>query len=624
MYCEADMEALAADARAALLCGATMLALNRIDRILNESPCNAAALHLSGIAYAQQRDYERAASALEAAIALAPQNKSWNADLGAVYSAVNNWRCATRAFQKAPKTPATTLGLARALIGLKRFDEAAAALAEQPESPAHRLRRLRLLAEICYARGEWETARTHCLAVLAQKPEDDNAVDHLIGACWEMGDLDAAIEYARPFIRNGRGSMELRMFYPYLLLFSNRQTLSSIRAAHEEFAQWLFPGQPAPRGRPQADNHGRRLRVGYLTGEFTAGAAFHFLSPLLGNHNPGEIEMFSYHTRPRRDRQTEWFRSQGHWRDCSHLDDEAIKDHLRRDEIDILVDLSGLFPNNRLKIFAQRTCPIQVAYPNYAATTGVSEMDYIFTDRWTCPPGRTDQYVEEAVMLPGGLLAYAPLEEAPSITALPARRNGLLTFGLFQRTAKMNSDVFDAVAAILSHFRNSRLLIQIPDYTLDDPDSGTRRWLIRQLTARGVEERRLDVRGARTQLETMTIMGEADIALDTFPFQGQTTTCECLWMGVPVIARSGQAHVARVGSAILHRAGLGHLAVNTVEEYIASALSLAGDLTTLADLRVGMRERLRETGILDGRRLAREVETAYRWMWRRAVNRKEK
>jgi predicted O-linked N-acetylglucosamine transferase (SPINDLY family) len=219
------------------------------------------------------------------------------------------------------------------------------------------------------------------------------------------------------------------------------------------------------------------------------------------------------------------------------------------------------------------------------------------------------------VFLPGGYLAYRPPDDASELTELPARARGFVTFGLFQRTAKMRPRFFDAAAEVVTSVPNSRLLIQNPDWTMDDPDSPTRRWLAGEFARRGVHPDRIEVMGARPHAETLEAMAAADIALDTFPFQGQTTTCECLWAGVPVVALTGNVHVARVGSSILQRAGLGELAAADECGYVNAATHLARDPARLADLRAGMRQRLHDCGLLDERRLAAEVEAAYRWMW---------
>jgi predicted O-linked N-acetylglucosamine transferase (SPINDLY family) len=242
-------------------------------------------------------------------------------------------------------------------------------------------------------------------------------------------------------------------------------------------------------------------------------------------------------------------------------------------------------------------------------------MDYFLTDSWTDPAGLTEEhYTEELYRLTSGYLAYLPPEDAPAVGPLPAAKNGYVTFGLFQRPAKTNERVWDAVAQALLHVPRSRLLIHYVTRDFDNPNSRVRRSITEALARRGVDEQRLDFKGALGMSEHLACVAQADIALDTFPYNGQTTTCESLWMGVPVITLTGNSHVSRVTHAILHRVGLGDWAATSIEEY--SEIAARVDLDALAELRAGMRERLAASSLLDGRRVTREIEQAYRSMWR--------
>jgi len=344
----------------------------------------------------------------------------------------------------------------------------------------------------------------------------------------------------------------------------------------------------------------------------------------VGFHDPAQVEVFCYHAAKAYDRQSEWYRQIGHWTDCSAMDTAGIVELVRRDAIDILVDLSGFSPNNVLEVFARRAAPIQVAYPNLPSTTGLGNMDYILTDHWICPHGLEKQYTEETVSIPSGYIVYVPPDDSPALTALPAVGNGCITFGLFQRIPKLNSAVLDVVAAVLRACPAARLLIQNGNATLDDLNSRWRPRLLQEFEARGVERERLRIVGGRPQLESMAIMAEADIALDAFPYSGQTTTCECLWMGVPVVTLSSTRHGGRVATALLQRMGLGHLSATTPDEYVHAAATLAADVHALANLRAGMRERMNRGSLLDSPRLGRELDAAYRWMWRRRCSTPQK
>jgi predicted O-linked N-acetylglucosamine transferase (SPINDLY family) len=297
------------------------------------------------------------------------------------------------------------------------------------------------------------------------------------------------------------------------------------------------------------------------------------------------------------------------------LGDDEIESVIRRDGVDILVDLSGHFQHNRLTVFTRRPAPVQVSFPNYPGTTGVEEIDYILTDRWTTPEGSESEYAEEPYRLPSGYLVYR--YAGVPLTPLPAASNGYLTFGMFQRPGKLHKGVWAVITETLRRTPESRLLIHFGSAELDEEGSGQRERLLGILKDGGVGTERIVFRGSRISPEHLAVVGEADIALDAFPFNGQTTTCDCLWMGVPVISLRGQTHVSRVTPALLDRLDLGELAAETPAGYVEQALRLAGSLERLAALRAGLREKMQERWMTGGSRLAQEIEQAYRTMWRR-------
>jgi predicted O-linked N-acetylglucosamine transferase (SPINDLY family) len=624
------------------------------EHLVEPVPSDADRLHATALSLAEAGDYERAAALLEHAFLSGEALPTWYRDLAIVYLARGEARKAAEWFVQAldrlPDDPDALMGYGQALLAMGEAVPAAVsyqkAIAQAPDDcePLHGLARAlllqgrhdeaadvcrqsllldagdadshRLQGEIYFSRGNHEAARQAFETALELLPGDPESHARLTSICWALGDQEGTLAHCRALVESGRATPALHSFYLYQLLYERSETPASIRHACETFGRSLAPGGRTPWPAVAGENPERRLRVGYLTGEFIRGSAFYFLSSLIGNHDTDAVEVFLYHTRSKFDRITEWYQGRGHWRDCRDLDNTAIADRIRADAIDVAVDFSGFFPDNKLDLFAQRVAPVQVTYPNCPITTGVPNIDYILTDRWTCPKGSEDQYSEEAVYLPSGYLAYSVPIDAPPPVPLPAIENGFITFGLFQRRPKLNAAVWDAVAAVLRRSPGSRLLMQSADSSLDDPESRARRAITGEFSRRGVEPHRLGFVGRRGHREALSVMAQSDIALDTFPYQGQTTTCDCLWMGVPVVAWSGATHVSRVGSAILQRVGLDRLVANTADDYARIAIDLAQDVSGLASLRSGMRDRLRASTLLDGRNLAGEVEAAYRQMWR--------
>ena len=641
--------------RDALVSGDISAADSMIADLLAAEPRNAEVLRLRGILRAQTGDWSQAIRDLTTAIAIGPSQRQWQLDLAAIYLASAEAEAAVEIYASVLNSDTDDAqalrGYVLSLTELKNFDDASHAYKWLTRNNDQDLAVLRslvngliaadrcqdalrivtdagrdgirspdlegLFAQTFSALGHDALARESWSRVVEQSPDDFHAREELIRLCWKQGDLDATMSHSRFVIDSGNATTALRSLYLYLMLYSPNETPQSIRQACVKYGDSLSSSRIAPFVRPATDPD-KTLRIGYLSGEFMMGATFYFLAPLLACHGFANVELFCYDTSPSFDERTEFYARLSNWHDCRAMDDDSIVDLITRDGIDILVDCSGVFPANSLKIFARRAAPVQVAYPICPMTTGIEEMDYILTDAWTCPQGQEGQYREKAWRIDSGYFVYAPPEDSPTVPPLPAIANGFLTFGLFQRVAKMNSGVWDSVSRVLVASPRSRLLIQNIDETLDHVDSRARRLLTDEFSRRGVGAERIDFVGRRNQRECMRIMSTVDIALDTFPYQGQTTTCECLWMGVPVVALAGESHAARVGVSILSRLALQEIVASSQDDYVRIATSLATDVQKLSELRSGMRSRMRSSTLLNAPRLAQEMGIAYRSMWKLA------
>jgi len=305
------------------------------------------------------------------------------------------------------------------------------------------------------------------------------------------------------------------------------------------------------------------------------------------------------------------------WRSLGGKSSSEIRGEVLRDEVDILVDLSGHFTPHALDVFHQRAAPIQIAYPNYPCTTGSKSFDFIISDSWTTPDAEAErQYSEGTVYrLPSGYLVFKP-PVAGKLTPLPALTNGYVTFGVFQRPPKHSSGFWDATASILLRRQGSRLMVQCAIRDFEAQDSWARKNVIHQLERRGVDAERIDFVGYQTVASHLDVVARADIALDTWPYNGQTTTCSCLWMGVPVVSLAGKTHASRTTFGLLHRAGLGAWATESQDEYVEIAVRMSQDLSRLSQLRLGLRNRFSESSICRPEAVTRDLETALRWMWK--------
>jgi predicted O-linked N-acetylglucosamine transferase (SPINDLY family) len=302
------------------------------------------------------------------------------------------------------------------------------------------------------------------------------------------------------------------------------------------------------------------------------------------------------------------------WRDVPGVSDDAVARLIRDDQIDILVDLTMHMADSRLLVFARRPAPVQVTYLAYCGTTGLSAIDYRLTDPFLDPPGQDDGgepvYSEESIRLPETYWCYRPPVEIESHGAPPAREAGCVTFGCLNNFCKVTEPTLDAWAQILKRVSQSRLLMHARP--------GSHRDRVRDFFAsRSIAAERLAFADKLPVAEYLRLYNQIDVALDPFPYGGGTTTCDALWMGVPVVSFAGPTAVSRGGLGILSNLGLSELVAHRLEDYLEIACGLARDLPRLAGLRATLRDRMRHSPLMDAPRFARNVEAAYRKMWRR-------
>jgi predicted O-linked N-acetylglucosamine transferase (SPINDLY family) len=358
----------------------------------------------------------------------------------------------------------------------------------------------------------------------------------------------------------------------------------------------------------------RRLRVGYVSPDFCEHAVAPMVLPLVASHDRSGFEIFCYGQVERPDAMTERFRQAAdHWRDTTGWSDEQMAEEIRQDRIDILVDLAGHTGGNRLLVLARKPAPVQVARQGYPDTTGLATIDYRITDAYADPPGASERlHTEKLIRLAPTNWIYQPPEEAVALEVTPLAE-GPVTFGCFNNLAKVTEPMLRRWAQILAAVPGSRLLLKARALAAASVQARVRAIL----AAEGIAPERVELGGWRmTAREHLALYQRVAIALDPFPYQGTTTTCEALWMGVPVVSLAGRTHVARVGVSLLSNVGLPELIAQSEAEYVRIAVALAQDRRRLEELRAGLRQRMRASPLLDWPRFARQMEGAYREMWR--------
>lgn len=350
---------------------------------------------------------------------------------------------------------------------------------------------------------------------------------------------------------------------------------------------------------------GRPLRLGYVSADLCQHTVGLFVKDALKAHDPARVAVFAYSAGQVKDWVTEALRAACVFRDVSAIDNVALAALIRQDGIDVLVDLSGHTAGSRLMVFAHRPAPVQVSWLGYFATTGLACMDAVLLDDWHAPPGTETQFVEPIIRLPAGRFCYQPVQWAPAaVPPLPSSRTGHITFGCFNNTTKFNEGVFDVWAKVLATVPDSRLLLKWRTLA-DEPLCAAIRNAFAQ---RGIDPQRLDLRPASFHVDMLKEYADIDIALDPFPFTGGLTSCEALWMGVPVVTWPQSRVVSRQTFAFLSAIGLPELAARDADDYVRIAASLATGRDRLAGLKSGMRARMLASPLMDVAGFTRRLE----------------
>jgi len=388
-----------------------------------------------------------------------------------------------------------------------------------------------------------------------------------------------------------------------------------IFAEHQRWAQQHAGGQSAePRVRANDPDPERRLRIGYVSPDFRRHSVAFFLESILEHHDHGRFEIFCYSDVAKPDAVTERCRVLAdRWQEICKKPHEEVCALVQSDGIDILIDLAGHTANNRMPLFARKPAPVQVSAIGYPDTTGLGAVDYRITDSLADPPGAADALHTEALArLSGCFLCYRPFENSPPVAPLPALSSGFITLGSFNSLPKVTDEVVALWARILLGLPGSRLIMKCAQLG----DGPTRARLQRLFEGQGIAAGRVELCGEIPSLAAhLDLYNRVDIALDPFPYNGTTTTCEALWMGVPVVTLAGDRHAARVGVSLLSAVGLPELIACSPRDYVDKAVALARDVARLSALRARLREQMRGSPLTDATGYTRRIEQTYRTIW---------
>ena len=553
-------------------------------RILEKKPDHTDALHLSGMAASHDGQFQKAVSQILEAIRISPDVALYHANLGVVYHEMASYHEAVQSYRKAIEL--------------------------QPDS-ADIFRNLGATYRIM---GEMSQAMSCYQKAIELNPHDAEAYN-LMGVIY--GCLQRSTEAFACFDQSLAICPGYAVAESNRLFFMNYSDDTDPETVFQHHRKWGNRHRPETCTAPGAflnDRHfGRRLRVGYLSPDFRIHSVAFFIHPVIFNHDRQQVEVFCYADVKNPDVVTQSIMKHAdHWCDICRMSDDQIFYEIQNDRIDILVDLAGHTGRNRMKLFARKPAPIQVSYLGYPNTSGLDAMDYRLTDAIADPPGESDRYyTEKLVRLDGGFLSYQSPEATPDISAIPSLANGYITFGSFNNRTKIGSRSIRVWSELLKKIPGSRLLLKSSVRS----DSETKHDLSEEFVRNGIEPSRIEVMEYLSYNDHLKQYHRVDIALDTFPYNGTTTTFEALWMGVPVITLTGSTHASRMGASILSRINFQEGIASTEAEYIQKTLALAGNIEFLKSLRMTLREKLQASSLMDQTGFTLKLETAYRRMW---------
>ena len=627
-------------------------------QLLGIYPNNPDIWHLLGVLAQQAGHLDEALRLIQKAIAANPGSFAYHNNLGLLLTKIGRREEAVAAFQNAirlhPEGPEPYYNLGITLSELVRAEESIAAYrAALQRQPDHASAKLNLGLSLTMA-GRTDDALAHYQEVMRQEPGNVAVAVNFGNLLKDLARLDEAIEMYRTALKyepgdytvlnnlgvalkdNGDIDAGLDCFRRSLALNPNRAEVrsnliftsffcpaTSQAEIAEEMRRWntihALPLRREWQPHPNDPSPDRRLRIGYVSPDLRDHVVGRTMLPCFEAHDRERFELFCYSGTTVADAITNRYRalSTG-WCDTAHLSEQQLAEQIRRDRIDILVDLALHTAFNRLLTFARKPAPVEIAWLGYPGATGLEAIDYRITDSFLDPVSQDNAgSFEEPIRLPDAWCCFQPPEHSPDVSALPAASQGFITFGSFNNFSKFNERVFGLWAQIMAEVKNSRLLLVVKGRHQD----GTRRFF----ESRGISADRVEflpyyasapaADGTPQPPPYLLRYHRTDIALDPFPYNGMTTTCDALWMGVPVIALTGATTLGRASFSLLSNIGMPELSAPSETEYVRLATELARAIPLLTELRATLRDRVKNSPLLDAPRFARNLEAAYRQAW---------
>ena len=434
-----------------------------------------------------------------------------------------------------------------------------------------------------------------------------------------FGQAERGIELIRRAVEEMPENNFLHSNLLFLLHYLPKLDRQEIFDEHKKWAKIHAPSSLAKTDHSNIPDPDRKLRIGYISPDFYLHVVAAHVELLLDEHDRDAVEVYGYGSVECPDQITTNFQNKfDQYRDIWKVGDKEVAGIIEQDKIDILVELTGHCGKNRLLVLAYKPAPVQVTYFGYFDTTGMQAIDYLLTDSLLTPPQSQKFHTEQLISLPEGYYCYTPQAKAPDVTSPPVAQKGYVTFGAFTKTYRFNDRLLGVWAEILKSTPNSILLLGFRG----GDNAQLRHRFLSRLEECGLSPERVDIRGMKPYRDYIRQFNEVDIVLDTFPENGGITTCDTLWMGVPVISLAGAHQVERAGLSILSQIDMEFFVASTLDEYVSKAVALAAKPDALIKIRETMRDRMAASTLCNKSLFVKNIEQAYRNMWKKWCNTK--
>lgn len=560
-----------------------------------------------------QQDYPTAVTHLEQALQADPYDLETLFNLGYVYGAVGRYEesidCLRQLKRHTPQLPALYRWEGVALDRLGRGGEALQAFQEALRLKPDYDEALAGLGNLLFNNKQMEKAERYLQRAVTIAPEKSAYHNDLGRVYRQQGRMEEAVACYRKALELEPSNFNAASNILYGLCYLDTITPESRAEEHRTRARHFYPVPEKPAFRLSRKPAGSLRHIGYVSGDFGTHSVAYFLEPILRHHDRRQFKIFCYSNRGVPDETTNRIKGMDLvWRDIMGVPAKSAAAQIAQDGIDILVDLSGHTAGHRLDLFALKPAPVQVSWIGYPHSTGLAQIDYYLSDNRCDPPGMTDQlYTEQVWRLPRVFSCYAPPMAFPAVAPAPFQKNGYITFGSFNSFAKVNHRIIQLWSALLHKVPGSRLVLKSASLG----GSRLQQSVYDQFAAQGITRERIGLMpyAASTQ-EHLSLYHQVDIALDTYPYHGTTTTCEALWMGVPVVTLAGTTHLSRVGVSFLSAAGINELIAKNPDEYVSLASELAAERQRLIYLRENLRSMMALSPLMDAKGFTLEWERA--------------